>query len=208
MASKYAPIVDLMCIYGGIAKGVSRAATMAPKVAKAMQELGIFRSRTKGVASVAQHMESQVRNDSSAFKIGLLSVEDANASFVAKGMRPPYAETVRPRTIQLKNDVVLLRVFERDENFAGQWMLRGKSVEGLTPKQIQDKFALPSMPTKIVEAHIPAGSYIRVGRAAAQPGWGGGGGMQYESLERLSRSTFQNIKTLSSEENYSWRPQP
>jgi len=81
-------------------------------------------------------------------------------------------------------------------NKARSWMMRAEEIGGLTPRQIQQKFALPELPTHVSDVHVPAGTRIRVGTVGAQKGWGAGGGIQYELLERLPESAFQNTRAL------------
>lgn len=70
------------------------------------------------------------------------------------------------------------------------------TIEGLTPQQIKDKFALPELPTHISDIYVPAGTHITVGRTAAQEGWGKGGGTQYELIDRLPDAVFRNTRPL------------
>ena len=119
-----------------------------------------------------------------------------NATFIERGKNAPYSDIVRPRELTLQNPHIFVRV-HGDMNQARPWMMRADEVEGLTPAQIQDRFALPELPKYISEVKAPAGATIRVGRAAAQKDWGGaGGGMQYELLERLPISSYQNKMPL------------
>ncbi len=132
------------------------------------------------------------------FKLGPVNPDDVNATFVDRGMRPPYAASVQPRVIQLRNPKVLARV-HGEANQARSWMMRPKEIEGLTPEQIKTKFALPELPKYVSEVHLPSGSYMRLGRVAAQEGWGVGGAMQYESLDWLDEEVFQNMRELQPE---------
>ena len=50
-----------------------------------------------------------------------------------------------------------------------------KDIKGLTPQQIQDKFALPATPKYIGEVKIKMGSSLRVGQVNANYGYKGGG---------------------------------
>jgi hypothetical protein len=126
---------------------------------------------------------------------GSLSAAEANAPHVAKGNLPPYADGTRARDIVLQKDRVFARV-HGEGNQARSWMMRAEDIDGLTPQQIKDKFALPELPSFVSDVHVPAGSQIRVGTVAPQPGWGGGGGTQYELLQRLSSDAFKNMRPL------------
>ena len=126
---------------------------------------------------------------------GPLSAADANAPHLAKGNLAPYAEGTRARDIVLQQERVFSRV-HGEGNQAKSWMMRPHEIEGLTPIQIQNKFALPELPSFISDVHVPAGSRVRVGTVAPQTNWGAGGSTQYELLQRLPSSSFQNMRPL------------
>lgn len=81
-------------------------------------------------------------------------------------------------------------------NQARSWMMRPHEIEGLTPLQIKDKFALPELPSFVSDVHVPAGVGVRLGTVAPQTNWGSGGAIQYELLQRLPSSAFQNMRPL------------
>jgi outer membrane autotransporter protein len=62
----------------------------------------------------------------------------------------------------------------------GSWMMSAHDVRGLTAAQLRDLFALPVLPTNIVQVRIPAGSQYGLWTGIAGPiaGWGDGGGQQ------------------------------
>lgn len=126
---------------------------------------------------------------------GSLSAAEANAPHVAKGNLPPYAEGTRARDIVLQRDRVFARV-HGEGNQARSWMMKAEDIDGLTPQQIKDKFALPELPSYVSDVHVPAGSKIRIGTVAPQPGWGSGGATQYELLQRLPSDAFKNVRPL------------
>ena len=119
-------------------------------------------------------------------------------------MKPPYATNVGPRNVLLKTDTTFVRV-HGEKNQIGDWIMRSKEIEGLTPFRNSRKIALPKAPTHISEVHIPASSYVRVGRVAGQDGWGAGGAIQYEFLERkIPESYFKNMRPIGIEKQYKW----
>lgn len=122
-----------------------------------------------------------------------ISTDTANKPHIAKGNRPPYSG-LRAQEIVLKQETVFVRV--HNENMPGSWLMRKKDVDGLTALQIKEKFALPDLPTKISEVHVPAGTRVRVGIASSQKGWGIGGGMQYELIDKIPLSSFKNTRKL------------
>jgi filamentous hemagglutinin len=95
----------------------------------------------------------------------------------------------------LKEDRIFLRV-HGEGNQARSWMMRPDEISGLSPAQIKERFALPELPEYISEVHVPRGTRLRVGTVGRQPGWGGGGGTQYELLDRLPEKAFKNRRPL------------
>lgn len=81
-------------------------------------------------------------------------------------------------------------------NKVSKWMMKASEIEGLSPQQIQDKFALPELSTHISNVNVPAGTNVRVGVAGKVNGWGNGGGQQVELLQRLSEDAFTNTRKL------------
>jgi hypothetical protein len=124
----------------------------------------------------------------------VISVEEANAPWVAKGWKPPYGGTSVTEVV-LKEETVFVRL-HGELNQAGTWMARAEDIKGLSAKQIQDKFALPETPKYISDVHAPQGTRIRVGTAAEQAGWGKGGGTQVELQGYLSPTDFRNRRPL------------
>ena len=120
---------------------------------------------------------------------------EVNSIFEKRGMKAPYSDSVKPRKITLNNERIFVRV-HTDLNQARSWLMRSDEIEGLTPFEIKNKFALPDLPRYVSEVHVPVGTSLRVGRVAAQDGWGVGGGMQYELLDRLPESSFKNMMPL------------
>lgn len=81
-------------------------------------------------------------------------------------------------------------------NQGGSWMMRKEDIEGLTPRQIKDKFALKDLPKYVSDVYVPKGSRIRAGIVAPQKGWGKGGAIQYELQGKLPDKAFSNKRLL------------
>ena len=74
-------------------------------------------------------------------------------------------------------------------NQVGGWVMRAAEVRGLTPAQIQDRFALPAVPTMITYVVAPANvAALWTGYAGPilNPDWGQGGGQQSYIMSRLT----------------------
>ncbi len=163
------------------------------------QEIGRF-DATPGAAS-NQHLQRQSEAPPPPPKATKLQVlremdaAEANSAHIAAGRNPPYRAGTNVRDVRLLEDATFVRVHGPD-NKARSWMMQADAVVGLTPEQIRDKFALPESPTLISDVKVPAGTIVRVGEVAPQPGWGSGGSTQFELLERLTEDRFINTRSL------------
>jgi RHS repeat-associated protein len=107
--------------------------------------------------------------------------------------QPAYAKgtTVTQYRTTVKQKFV--RVFNpKNGNSAqGKWMMKESEIQGLSPEQIQERFALPGQnaPSEIVEVEVPAGTLMQVGYAGTNA-WGTGGGVQFEVMEAIPSSSF------------------
>ncbi len=69
----------------------------------------------------------------------------------------------------------------------GGWVMRADQVRGLTPQQIQNLFALPTVPTMITYVVVPANvAALWTGYAGPISGWGQGGGQQSYIMSKLT----------------------
>ena len=50
----------------------------------------------------------------------------------------------------------------------GSWVMRAYDIEGLTPLEIQNKFALPNTPKYVCDVELEADVYKRQGNARSQ----------------------------------------
>lgn len=72
-----------------------------------------------------------------------------------------------------------------------------KDIEGLTPEQIQAKFALPETPTNIVDVVVSEGTGITEGEVGPNFGFDPPEGtMQYELRTKLGTDNFTNSRIL------------
>jgi hypothetical protein len=80
----------------------------------------------------------------------------------------------------------------------GNWLVRAKDIEGMNAQQIQQYLALPTVPNRIVDVTIPAGTNMRVGQIAEQPSFGATGktGTQYQLLDKIEDANYINSREL------------
>ena len=119
-----------------------------------------------------------------------------------RGFKEPAfkpGQTRDVQTVELTRETRFVRVFNEEGNppsFAkGVWVMALQDIEGLTPAQIKDKFALPGMPSHVVELELPAGTQLITGPCNPVEGWGNGGGTQYFITGEKSHK-YSNIRNL------------
>lgn len=92
------------------------------------------------------------------------TAEVRNTSLAAEGYTNPLP--YKPQTpvvgYQQTSTTQYVRVF-REGNKNGRWLMKYSDVQGLTPKQIQGKFALTKEPTHYCFVDVPAGTTVYVG---------------------------------------------
>jgi len=121
----------------------------------------------------------------------IISGQQANECFCQ--LRPGFVEQPWVPSDNLTETTLftpgkLVRVYtEGQTDPIGYWLMAESEIAGLTPAQIQQKFALPFTPTHIATIGIPAGTTLRIGPAAPNA-FGSGGGMQVE----IQRPNFPN----------------
>lgn len=95
---------------------------------------------------------------------------------------PPYKPNTQTTILKLEENEKFVRVYDDVNSFEkGQWFMKAEDIEGLSAKQIQEKFALPTEPKYIVDLEIPKGETIRTGEANSLFGFEGGA-PQYDAM--------------------------
>jgi hypothetical protein len=108
--------------------------------------------------------------------------------------KPPYTDSAKVVSFKPQEPTDFVRV-HGDTNQGGRWVMNRKDIEGLTPVQIKEKFALPDLPTKVSDVTVPGGTGMRMGPVA--PNYGSqGGGIQFEVLERVEYKNARLIGDL------------
>lgn len=98
----------------------------------------------------------------------------------------------------------------------GGWVMKAEDIAGLTPKEIQNKFALPTTPKYICDVELEAGTRLRMGEVNPLFGFEGGG-QQYDLIingknvgtftnERISG--YDNVFCYTLEKELVWRIKP
>lgn len=134
-------------------------------------------------------------------EIRSFSAEEANQWF-ADNVNPDYIPPYKPETIvkeiELTEKTTFVRVYDNmpgGSSMYGSWMMQADDIFGLTPLEIQDKFALPNTPKYVCDVELEAGTHIRVGEVNPIDGWGKGGGIQYDLIGQKI-GVFKNERIL------------
>lgn len=90
-----------------------------------------------------------------------------------------------------------VRLYRNPKGKVGQWIAKYDDIKRLTPKQIQEKFALPDTPTHIADVDVPKGTRLRTGTVNPIEGWGNGDGQQFDFIGNyIDRELFTNERKL------------
>lgn len=96
---------------------------------------------------------------------------------------PPYKPGTSVSEIKLTQETTFVRVYDGDTSGQfGGWVMKADDIKGLTPIQIQNKFALPATPVYVTDVKLPAGTTLRTGIVNPLEGWGAGGGIQFDLM--------------------------
>lgn len=102
------------------------------------------------------------------------------------------------KEIELVENTTFVRVYDNTPDGSGMygsWLMKPEDIEGLTPLEIQNKFALPNTPKYICNVKLNAGTHIRAGEVNPLDGWGTGGGIQYDLIGQRT-GNFKNERFL------------
>ena len=111
------------------------------------------------------------------------SAEDVNKILKdTMGYEPPYKPGTSVTEIQLTENATYVRVYDKvNSRMQGGWVMKAEDIAGLTPQEIQNKFALPNTPKYICDVNLEAGTRLRTGEVNPLFGFDGGG-QQYDLI--------------------------
>lgn len=134
-------------------------------------------------------------------EVKTFTAEETNQWFidnVKPDYKPPYKLGTIVKEIELTENTTFVRVYDNmpdGSGMYGSWVMKAEDIEGLTPLEIQNKFALPNTPKYVCDVELDAGTHIRVGEVNPLDGWGTGGGTQYDLIgQRIG--DFKNERLL------------
>ena len=144
-----------------------------------------------------EYLDTQLGNLKDKVKLNQYqSAESVNDWWANNGYdRPPYTPKTVVQDTTLDCDTIFVRVYDGNiSGLRGGWVMCAEDIKGLTPEQIQQKFALPSTPKYIGEVKLKAGSNIRMGEVNPNYGFNGGG-IQFD-LKGQYIGEFKEIGSL------------
>ena len=122
------------------------------------------------------------------------SAETANAEWAERGYtNPPYDPNYEVKIVEAGNEEYV-RVYsykaDGSSNQTGGWLMKKSDIEGLSPAEIADKYALPKEPTHMCDVKLPSEYRLECGITNRVDGWGSGGGLQFDSMGRKIPEEF------------------
>ena len=195
-----AGMVAGMVASGVTAKGLNGIEAEANKLAKAPKGID------GGVSVGGKSGKTTIKFE----EVKTFTAEETNQWFidnVKPDYKPPYKPGTLVKEIELIENTTFVRVYDNmpdGSGMYGSWVMRAYDIEGLTPLEIQNKFALPNTPKYVCDVELEAGTHIRVGEVNPLDGWGNGGGTQYDLIgQRIGN--FKNERLLEGKINVSIR---
>ena len=192
-----AGMVAGMVASGVTAKGLNGIEAEANKLAKAPKGIdGV----TEGTGNVAEDAGKVVESGGkTTYKIlNTSSAEDVNKIFKdTMGYEPPYKPGTSVTEIQLTENATYVRVYDKvNSRMQGGWVMKAEDIVGLTPQEIQNKFALPNTPKYICDVNLEAVTRLRTGEVNPLFGFDGGG-QQYDLIiNGKNVGTFTNERII------------
>ena len=192
-----AGMVAGMVVSGVTAKGLNGIEAEANKLAKAPKGLdGVI----EGTGNVAEDAGKVVESGGkTTYKIlNTSSAEDVNKIFKdTMGYEPPYKPGTSVTEIQLTENATYVRVYDKvNSRMQGGWVMKAEDIVGLTPQEIQNKFALPNTPKYICDVNLEAVTRLRTGEVNPLFGFDGGG-QQYDLIiNGKNVGTFTNERII------------
>ncbi|MDL2287438.1 RICIN domain-containing protein [Eubacteriales bacterium OttesenSCG-928-G02] len=118
----------------------------------------------------------------------IISAEQRNSTLAQGGYTAPlpYKPQTPVAQYQQTGSTQHVRVFT-DNNKFGKWMMKYSDIQGLTPLQIQNKFALPNTPTHYCFVTVPPSTKLYVGVVNQSSV---SGTLQYELITNIPETAF------------------
>ena len=178
----------------GVTEGAGNLTEDVGKAGKGLE------GAAKGAESAAEDAGKVVESGGkTTYKIlNTSSAEDVNKIFKdTMGYEPPYKPGTSVTEIQLTENATYVRVYDKvNSRMQGGWVMKAEDIVGLTPQEIQNKFALPNTPKYICDVNLEAVTRLRTGEVNPLFGFDGGG-QQYDLIiNGKNVGTFTNERII------------
>lgn len=166
----------------------------SPEYAKAIRSVAMSSINFAKPVNYTEGINCKVTKEVTAEETNHWWAEEMNYN------NPPYLPKSKVQHIKLEEDTKFCRVYDGEvSGMYGGWVMKASDLEGLSPEEIQDKFALPQCPKMMCDVTIPKGTEMRTGLCNPLEGWGKGGGTQFDLMgQRVG--TFENERALPTAE--------
>ncbi len=151
------------------------------EVGDVARKTDIIKQASNKVDNLSNYITEEIRKADNFTTLRKVTLEETNSWWknVMGYDNPPYKPGTIVKEIELTKDSTFVRVYDGEvSRMYGGWVMKAEDIAGLTPKQIQDKFALPSVPIYVVDVKLTKGTTIRTEIVNPLEGWGNGGGVE------------------------------
>lgn len=109
----------------------------------------------------------------------------------------PYMASIVVKEFTLAEKTQFVRVYDNTNSFmSGGWIMKAEDVAGLTAQKIKDKFALENLLKYMCDVEVDEGVTMHCGVAGEIPGWGKGGGIQFDMNNNRTVGNFLNERLI------------
>ena len=121
----------------------------------------------------------------------VISAEERNLSLKGQGYTNPYEAGTPVVKFSQSSTTQYVRVYTSGATQpAGKWIMKYSDIQGLTPAQIQSKFALPNTPTHYCFVNVPSGTQMYAGIVGENYGYTAGQAVQFELGANIPTESF------------------
>ena len=169
-----------------VCKGATKLSKLndVGKLGKTTNFIDEVAEATKPVEDLLDVFRKSERNAQTNYNIlNTSSADEVNTIFQeTMGYEPPYKPGTTVSEIQLTENATYVRVYDKiNSRMQGGWVMKSEDIIGLTPQEIQNKFALPTTPKYVCDVNLEAGTRLRMGEVNPLFGFEGGG-QQYDLI--------------------------
>ncbi len=149
------------------------------------------------LSSYVDDIDDALRGSSISNK-KFISAEERNVALSSQGYTNPYKVGSPAVSFKQTGTTQYVRVYTNGVTQpSGKWIMKYSDIQGLTPAQIQSKFALPNTPTHYCYVNVPSGTQMYAGIVGENYGYTAGQAVQFELGSNIPSSSFGSGIPLS-----------